>query len=281
MAYTKALDISRWQGVIDWNAVKSSGYEIAVIKISGGDDGLYYDQRASANYYGAQAAGLSLAGYHFAGGTNPTQEAEYFVKGMRPFAENDVFVLDWEVQHTDPVGWCNTFVNHVHDLTGCWPLIYMNASTANSYDWTPVFQNCGLWVAAWNNDPDGAAVTPHTYVMHQYTSDGSVAGIAGRVDLDAWYGTIDQFKQYGYHAPVAPPAPPAQPHPAPTPPAPEPAPAPVPEPTPTPAPQPAPVPPVPQPTPTPPVPAPTPKPTPQLNWLQKLIRAILSLFGIK
>lgn len=230
----KALDVSQWQGLINWDAVKAAGYEIAVIKMSGGDDGLYLDSKANQNYYGAQRAGLAVGMYHFAGGGDPIAEADYFVTACSPLAENDVMVLDWEVQHPNPVGWCQAFVNRVHERTGTWPLIYMNGSTRNAYDWTPVVQNCGVWIAWYGCDPEGDLPVPGVYVMHQYTSTGSVPGIAGNVDLNAWYGTVEQFNKYGYHATVAP-----APEPAPTPivdvtpPAPTPAPAP----EPTPAPQ--------------------------------------------
>jgi GH25 family lysozyme M1 (1,4-beta-N-acetylmuramidase) len=213
MSYTSAIDISQWQSNIDWSQVPQP---IAIIKMSGGDAGLYYDSKATQNYYNAKAAGKAVGCYHFAGAGDPTAEADYFVQACSPLEQDDVLVLDWEVSHPDPVGWCNTFCTRVHEKTGVWPLIYMNASTANTHDWTVVFNNCGLWVAAWNNDPDGPAVTPHTYVMHQYTSDGSVPGIAGRVDLDAWYGSVEQFKKYGYQVaqpPVEPPVvtPPTEP----------------------------------------------------------------------
>jgi len=208
MSYINALDVSRWQGEINWSAVKGAGYEIAVIKISGGDDGFYYDSKANQNYNGAKANGFSVGGYHFAGGQDPNAEAEYFVRGMQPFEENDVFVLDWEIQHPDPVGWCSAFVNKVHELAGVWPMIYMNGSTLNSQDWSPVTNNCGVWVAWYGQDPNADLPVKYPYIMHQYTSGGSVPGIAGNVDLDAWYYDIATWNKYGYHAPVVAPEPP-------------------------------------------------------------------------
>ena len=206
MGYIKAIDTSQWQGTIAWPVVKSSGVEIAIIKMSGGDAGLYTDSKANANYYGAKSAGLAIGGYHFAGGGNATNEADFFISCMSPLEKDDVLVLDWEIPHANPVGWCLEFVNRVHDRTGVWPLIYMSGSTVTSYNWNPVLQNCGLWVANWNNNPN-VDVLNQTYVMHQYTSDGSVSGINGRVDLDAWFGSVDQFKKYGFQPtpPVVPP----------------------------------------------------------------------------
>lgn len=252
MSQVKALDVSQWQGQINWQQVRSAGYEIGIIKASGGDAGLYIDSRCYSNYPAVKAAGLAVGLYHFAGGNNARAEAEYFIRACQPLEQDDVFVLDFEIQHSDPVGWCNAFVSRVHDLTGCWPLLYINLATLRAYNWEAVLQNCGLWLAAWTGQPDSTINTgTHDYVMHQYTSDGSVPGIAGRVDLDTWYGTVAQFKKYGWQA--AAPAPTPQPTPIP-----EPAPQPTPEPSPAPTPAPT-----PEPTPTPdPAPEPDPKPSP-------------------
>lgn len=260
MAHIEAIDISQWQGNINWGAVDRP---IAIIKMSGGDAGLYTDSKANQNYYGAKAAGKLVGGYHFAGGGNPVNEADFFVAAMSPLEENDVLVLDWEIEHPDPNGWCLAFVNRVHDRTGIWPLFYTNGARINQHGFAAVRANCGTWVAWYGQDPEGNLPISGSYVMHQYTSSGSVPGIAGRVDLDAWFGSLDQWKKYGYHAPA----------PAPTPtPAPEPVPEPVPVPPPTPVPDPPAPDPVPQPVPSP-VPAPTPEPTPQPSKKGKTLLA--------
>lgn len=260
MSYKKAIDVSQWQGNINWAAVKSSGVEIAIIKMSGGDAGLYTDSKANQNYYAAKAAGVAIGGYHFAGGGNPENEADFFIAAMSPLEKDDVLVLDWEIEHASPVEWCRRFIQRVKDRTGIIPLLYTNQNRLVTLNWSPVVaQNVGLWVAHYGVSPDAdmnVGAFP-TYVMHQYTSSGSVPGIAGRVDLDAWYGTVEQFRKYGYQPVVTPP------------------PAPTPEPTPPPAPveppKPEPKPPV---DPTPP-PAPTTPTSPSTNW-KKLVGAIIA-----
>lgn len=191
-------DISRWQG--DW---VDTGEPIVMVKISGGDDGLYIDSQAANNYNSVINAGKAFGGYHFAGGTDPIGEANFYLNAMQPWNHGEVPALDWEIQHPDPVGWCNAFVTHVHDVAGAWPLIYMNLATLNAHDWTPVLQNCGLWLADWNNDPNTAIDTGgRVYVMQQY-NDGP------NYDHDEWFGTLDEFKLYGWPSQeaVQPPAP--------------------------------------------------------------------------
>lgn len=229
MNFISAVDISQWQG-----AYKDYGTPIVFIKASGGDAGLYFDSRCYENYAGAKSQGKGIGLYHFAGGGDPVAEANFFLKACAPLEENDVLVLDWEVQHSDPVNWCLTFMRTVHDACGVWPLIYINLATLRAYDWSPVLQNSGLWIAAWTGDPNVDVNTGgHPYVVHQW--QGSP------LDQDAVWLTMEQFNAYGYHVP----------QPTPTPPTPEPTP-------------PTPVPPtVPAPVPTPPVEPPVvPTPTP-------------------
>jgi hypothetical protein len=265
-----ACDISKYQGA--WHDYPA---DIILTKISGGDAGLYIDPQAATNYNGIIAAGKAFGGYHFAGGTDPIAEANYYLNAMQPWNYGEVPALDWEVSHPDPVGWCLQFTTHVHDVAGAWPLIYVNLATLRAYDWSPVLSNCGLWLADWNNDPNTPVDTGgKVYVMQQY-SDGP------NYDHDEWFGTIDEFKKYGWPAPVLVPAPTLEPAPAPvetpTPPAPtsEPAPLPAPQPTTPPA--------VEDPKPTAGVPSVPPAPTvvatpPKVNWLAALLQFLIKWF---
>lgn len=239
---TPAIDVSQWQGTINFGGVPQP---IVLMKASGGDSGLYYDTKCTANYSGATAAGKAVGLYHFAGGGDPVAEANFFLRAVSPLAENDVYILDWEIQHADPVGWCNAFMTTVHNATGVWPMLYINISTCNAYDWSPVLNNCPLYIAAPSYGWDDTIPVKYVVDMQQgpYTQD---PGISGNIDSDMWFNDVASFQKCGYKAPSSAPAPAA--------------PAPVPVVTPTPDPTPAPEP-APEPTPAP-VPEPTPAPTP-------------------
>lgn len=229
MTYTPAIDVSQWQGNIDFSQISEP---IVILRASYNyQNNNYFDSSCNFNYYNAKQNGKAVGLYHFAGGTDPASEAEFFVQACSPLDEGDVLVLDWEVEINDPVGWSRNFIQHIIDRIHTIPLIYMDTDRENRFDWSPVIQqNVGLYIADYRYGPEETVPIRHwpMYVMHQFNSSP--------IDHDAWFGTVDEFKQYGFHA-SGPTPPPPQPTPSP-------------EPTP-----------VPQPTPTP-VPAPTPAPTP-------------------
>lgn len=189
-------DISRYQG-----AWRDTGEQIVMVKIGGGDDGLYFDSEATDNYNGVIAAGKAFGGYWFAGGGNPTTEANYFMNGMQPLVPGEVPALDIESGKTwnpnapgvDPVAWAMQFIDQVQARSGNpGGLIYMNLATLNAHDWTPVLQRWGLWLAEWDINPDGSTInTTRTVVMLQYSN-------GPEYDHDEWYGTVEQFKKYGW-----------------------------------------------------------------------------------
>lgn len=201
MSYIPFRDISYAQGLYN---MATNPDPIIVIKMSGGDAGLYYDSQAARNYNNAVVAHKAIGLYHFYGGGDPTTEADFFIKACSPLAEGDVLILDiergatWNPQ-TDPgaVAKVAAMAKHIHDRTGVWPWVYMNMSTANMYDWSPVFNFCGYWCAAPSYGFDATLPVKYPQIAQQ-------GPIVGGVDTDAFFGTLAQFKAYGYHQSPAP-----------------------------------------------------------------------------
>ena len=63
----RGIDVSKWQGKIDWNAVKLAGIEFAIIKAGGSDAGFYTDSFYQTNYNGAKEAGIPIGAYYIVG----------------------------------------------------------------------------------------------------------------------------------------------------------------------------------------------------------------------
>lgn len=219
MSYITFHDISYAQGAYNMAADPNP---VIALKMSGfyyGAKTGYLDTQAAHNYNNAVKAGKVPILYHFAGGADPVAEAEYFVAACSPLAEGDIYALDYELTETmnppsDPVGWCAAFVNRVHEKTGVWPLFYTYAALLAAHDWSPVLQNCGLWIADYAVTPEGTVPTEgHPYIIHQYTSTP--------IDTNALFIPLETLKKYGYHPMAAPqptPAPAPAPAPAPVPP---------------------------------------------------------------
>jgi GH25 family lysozyme M1 (1,4-beta-N-acetylmuramidase) len=195
------IDISHWQGTIDWTKVAGAGKEFAFMKAT--DDVDYVDPTFSTNRAQARANGLLVGAYHFArpdpSPGDARREARFFVKVADPQAGSLLPVLDIETSRgLDQRGvtrWARTWVAEVRELTGVTPLVY-----TSPYGWmartgdTRLLARDGapLWIAHWGvSSPTLPAADwdGHGWVVWQHTSDGHVAGIAGRVDLDRLAGT--------------------------------------------------------------------------------------------
>ena len=69
------IDVSHYQGNIDWNAVAKTGINFAFVKAGGSEDGIYTESMFEKNYAGAKAAGLNVGAYYFPGSNFTSEEA--------------------------------------------------------------------------------------------------------------------------------------------------------------------------------------------------------------
>jgi lysozyme len=199
------LDVSSYQGTgIDWTRVKRAGFAGVFVKATEGAGYINPTFRAQAS--GARAAGLRVGFYHFArpdhtkDGQAEAVHYENVTAGHRTRADLRP-VLDfesWTSRVRDPirgsgwessvlVGWARAWVQHVKRVTGDGPMFYSYpAFIERLAPTTPI--GYGLWLAAYGSN-DG---TEHPYrvpkpwkraVLHQFTSQGRVPGVPGKVDV--------------------------------------------------------------------------------------------------
>lgn len=86
--------------------------------------------------------------YHYAGGGNPENEAQYFINNIRNYVGQGILILDWESYQNASWGntqWARRFVNEVHRLTGVWCVIYVQESAL--WQVANCANDCGVWVA--------------------------------------------------------------------------------------------------------------------------------------
>ncbi len=201
------IDVSYYQGDIDWTAVKESGVEFVFIRIGYrgyGTGKLVTDPYAQKYLKGATEAGLKVGAYVFSQAITEEegrQEADFIVKNLGGYTLDMPVVMDYEYDGTgegrlataglsaeEATKIVNAFSTEAKAL-GYEPMVYANKSMLTS-DLNAKDINCKVWLANYTYQ------TTYTgdYDFWQYRSDGSVGGISGYVDCDFWYEEAVQVK---------------------------------------------------------------------------------------
>lgn len=186
------IDVSRWQGNIDWNKVKEDGIQFAILKAGGSDDGFYTDSKFEQNYKDAKAVGIPVGAYYFVGPKCISKEdgiadAKRFLEIIKGKTfEYPVYI---DLESTSPsdkagatqacIGFCETM-----EAAGYYCGIYAS-DTAGFIDRLDQSKLKGYdkWVARYSGKPTR---TPD-YGMWQSTDKSVVRGIYGNVDRNESY----------------------------------------------------------------------------------------------
>jgi lysozyme len=195
----QGIDVSEYQGTINWTQVHASGRGFAIARVSDGTG--HPDSTFSTNWSGIKAAGMVRGVYQFfRASEDPTAQANLLLSGVGTLAPNDLApVADVEVSDgvsgSQLVSNLATWVSVIKNATGREPMIYAAPGFWNGLPNTAQFSSVVLWVADWQvNCPD--TPTPWSgWSFWQYTDTGSVPGISGNVDLDQFNGTLAQLGQ--------------------------------------------------------------------------------------
>ena len=196
------IDVSRWNGRIDFARVRQSGKRFVIAKATEGR--LYIDDAYGRNRRGAMAAGLAFTAYHFAHPDatrgDATLEADHFVAvaGVR----HGMLVPALDLESGQILGtaalqtWVKTWLRRVYVRLGVKPIIYTTPGFWQSYMGnTRWFADNGyhvVWVAHWDARTPatpGGNWGGHAWTFWQYSNCGKVPGVSGCVDLDRFGGT--------------------------------------------------------------------------------------------
>ena len=200
---TEGLDVSHWQGTINWPLVAAAGKKFVYMKAS--EDTVYVDPTYGTNRVQARAAGLYVGAYHFAAPTttlgDAVAEADHFL-ATAMLASGDLLpVLDLErsggLSQAALTAWVQAYVGRIYTRTGVHAVIYVSPNFWRTYmgdtTWFAANGYDILWIAHWTTATapivPGANWGGKGWTFWQYTSDGAVPGIAGRVDLNRYNGT--------------------------------------------------------------------------------------------
>ena len=194
----KGIDVSEWQGDIDWQQVKDSGVEFVIIRVGGRgtEEGtLYGDDRAQEYYEGATAVGLKVGAYIFAQSITvdeAIEEAKFVLEQVKGWDVQMPLVYDWEYVDekartadmdsrtlTDmAIAFCETVRE-----AGYNPMIYFGRSQSVDLLNLEELVEYPFWLAMYSTIMD----YPYKIDMWQYTDEGTVPGIEGNVDLNLWF----------------------------------------------------------------------------------------------
>ena len=204
LASVYGMDVSSYQGNVDWQTAWNNGGRFAYIKAT---EGTYYTNGNFAQQYnGSYDVGMIRGSYHFAtpNTTDGATQANYFVDNGGGWSGDGKTLpgaldIEWNPYGADCYGlsagqmvqWILDFSNTYHARTGVWPVIY----TAQSW-WQECTGNQGdfsstnpLWVAKYASDPGTLPYAWGYYTFWQYADSGTFPG-----DQDVFNGAYDRLQ---------------------------------------------------------------------------------------
>ncbi|MCR5485781.1 MAG: glycoside hydrolase family 25 protein [Clostridiales bacterium] len=185
------IDVSEYQGTIDWKKIKNDGKDFAIIRCGYGRFPDQIDSKFEENYREAKKAGINVGTYLFSYATS-VQQAQAEAKNMLGFIKGKQFeypvVYDVETNAHKKLGKkalsenVRAFCETVEDA-GYYVSIYANLDFLNNFLEKSVTQRYDIWLAQWAKKPTYKG----KYGMWQYSASGRLPGTSTAVDLDMAY----------------------------------------------------------------------------------------------
>lgn len=194
------IDIASYQAGLDFFKVPC---DFAIIKATQGTG--YTNPDCVRAVEQAMSLGKGVGVYHYISGGNAVAEANFFINSILNWIGKVMICLDWESNQNSAWGnesYLEQVVNQVIARTGVPPMIYVQASRYNQVAEVAKRHNCGLWIAQYADmNPTGYQNTPwnegaYTCAIRQYSSSGQLNGWNGNLDLNKFYGSLDDFRKY-------------------------------------------------------------------------------------
>lgn len=202
--FAKGLDLSHWQGVPDFNKLKTDGISFIIAKAT---EGLWIiDDMLQSNVSGAKSVGILVGTYHFCHARSvqeAIQEANFYCDAIQSYKLELPPVLDMETSdapHELVVSICHMFLETVEKRTGVKPMIYASRSYIDE-NFDTSLSAYPLWLACYGEDTPTDRGGWTTWEFMQTSETGKVDGIQGAcVDINYYKGTVEEM--FGYKMPV-------------------------------------------------------------------------------
>lgn len=193
------IDVSAYQGSINWNRVADANVDFAMLRIvTGSGSSMAKDTMFEANYSGARNAGIKVGVYKYSYASSRTQarrEADAVLDALNGRKLNYPIVLDVEdsriLNNTDSNSRRSEIIlafKEKVEARGYKFALYANSTWLNRYLDMNMLKDVDIWIARYRPLDSGHGYTGNgNVVMWQYSSTGSVSGINGKVDLNVSY----------------------------------------------------------------------------------------------
>lgn len=191
----QGIDVSLYQGYIDYSRVKDSGIQVVYIKASEGTT--IIDPYFRTNYDNAKAQGLKIGFYHFVRARNEEEairEAEFFHSVIYGTTPDCRLAMDFEVFDGLSVESINqisfAFLQKLQELTNKECVVYSDAYNARTVFSSELASVYPLWIAEYDVDIPTSTGNWKEWIGFQYSDRGRINGIDGNVDLDRFRDDI-------------------------------------------------------------------------------------------
>ncbi|HLK19515.1 MAG TPA: GH25 family lysozyme [Bryobacteraceae bacterium] len=197
------IDVSHFQGVVDWPRAAASGIQFCFMKATEGAGNV--DPRFIQNWKNSRNAGLVRGAYHFFHPAAPASaQANSFLRMVARLEPGDLPpVLDLEV----PAAWVGItsqdraplaieWLDTVEKTLGVMPIVYLSPAFATEIlANAPGLARFPVWFAHYTTADAPTVVKPwSTWNFWQYSRDGKIPGVALPVDLDRFNGSLDDLR---------------------------------------------------------------------------------------
>ncbi|WP_173932068.1 GH25 family lysozyme [Chelativorans sp. Marseille-P2723] len=195
-------DVSKYQGEIDWGALRRSGIAFAFIKATEGGDMI--DDFFQRNWMGAHAAGIPRGAYHFFYFCRPAiEQARWFIQHVPRERHALPPVLDMEWNHLSPTcrlrpspetvrAEMQVFLDTVERHYGKRPIIYTSIDFFDDNGLSH-FKGYPFWLRSVAGHPD-ERYGNHPWIFWQYTGTGVLPGINGNADINVFHGNHEAWQ---------------------------------------------------------------------------------------
>lgn len=210
----KGIDVSKWQGEINWSKVKNDGIDFAMLRATFGSKKGQVDTFFEKNYKGAKEVGISVGAYHYSYAVTVEEakrEADHCYSVLKGKKFEYPIAFDMEEGVQAKLGkekisqivkaFCEKMENY-----GYYVCIYSNLYWLNNFFTNEILKKYDVWLAQWTKKP----TFKKPYGIWQKSSTGRVDGVNGNVDLDESYKNYPAIMKfnglngYGAQEPVEP-----------------------------------------------------------------------------